>query len=140
MNGRFFLDTNIFVYSFDSDAPAKAHRARQLIRQAIATRKGIISFQVAQEFFNVALQHFRTPMSFSEAHQYLTTVFRPLLAVHSTLGLYGDALQLKERYRFSWCDALIVAAAIEAQCDILYSEDLRHGQRIGDMQVENPFL
>src|SRR5438046_8705405 len=123
MNGRFFLDTNIFVYSFDSAAPAKAHRARQLIRQAIATRKGIISFQVAQEFFNVALQHFRTPMSFSEAHQYLTTVFRPLLAVHSTLGLYGDALQLKERYRFSWVAALMCATASDAHCNLLNRED-----------------
>jgi predicted nucleic acid-binding protein len=56
MNGRFFLDTNVFVYSFDSDAPEKARRAGGLIREALAARKGVISFQVVQEFFNVALR------------------------------------------------------------------------------------
>lgn len=58
MNGRFFLDTNVFVYSFDVSAPSKARRATQPIRQALETRKGIISYQVAQEFFNVALRRF----------------------------------------------------------------------------------
>lgn len=139
MNGRCFLDTNVFVYSFDRSAPAKARRAGQLIREAVASRKGIISFQVAQEFFNVALGRFAEPMTVAEAEQYLATVFRPLMAVHSTPALYGAALRLKERYRLAWYDALIVAGAIEGGCSVLYSEDLRDGQRLGDLRIENPF-
>ncbi len=139
MNGRFFLDTNVFVYSFDRRVPAKARRARQLIRRAVATRKGIVSYQVAQEFFNVALRRFAQPLTVAEAEQYLATVFRPLMAVHSSQALYGEALRLSGRYRLSWYDSLIVAAAIEGQCSVLYSEDLQHGQRFGDLAIEDPF-
>jgi len=140
MNGRFFLDTNVFVYSFDRSLPAKCRRATQLIRQAIASRKGIVSYQVVQEFFNVALRRFAQPMNVAEAEQYLATVFRPLLAVHSSQALYGGALRLCGRYRLAWYDSLVLAAAIEGQCGILYSEDLQHGQRFEGLQVENPFL
>jgi predicted nucleic acid-binding protein len=140
MNVRFFLDTNIFVYSFDKNSAAKARRATQLIRQAVATRKGLVSYQVVQEFFNVALRRFAQPMTVAEAEQYLGTIFRPLLVVHSSQALCSEALRLKGRHQLSWYDALIAAAAIEAGCGLLYSEDLQHGQRFGDLQVENPFV
>jgi predicted nucleic acid-binding protein len=140
MKGRFFLDTNIFVYSFDQSSPAKARRATQLIREGIATRKGMISYQVAQEFFNVALRRFARPMTVAEAEQYLATVFRPLMAVHSSQALYSQALRLSDRYRLAWYDSLIVAAAIEGECRILYTEDLQHGQQFEDLKAENPLL
>jgi predicted nucleic acid-binding protein len=76
MKDRFFLDTNIFVYSFDRNAPTKAVRAAKLIRRAIETRQGIVSYQVVQEFFNVALRRFAEPVSGAEAEQYLSTTFR----------------------------------------------------------------
>jgi predicted nucleic acid-binding protein len=140
MNGRFFLDTNVFVYSLDRTAPKKALRATELIREALDTHKGVISFQVAQEFFNVAFRRFTRPMSVSEAEQYLGSVLRPLMAVQSSAGLYVEALQLKDRYRLSWYDSLIVAAAIQAECSLLYSEDLQHGQELRGLKVWNPFL
>ena len=140
MNVRFFLDTNIFVYSFDRSAAAKAQRSTQLIRQAVAARKGTVSYQVVQEFFNVALRRFAPPMTVAEAEQYLGAVFRPLLVVQSSQALYSEALRLKGAHRLSWYDSLIVAAAVEARCGVLYSEDLQHGQRFGDLQIENPFL
>lgn len=139
MNGRFFLDTNIFVYSFDRSAAAKSRRSVQLIRQAVTSRKGVVSYQVVQEFFNVALRRFAKPLTVAEAEQYLGMVFRPLLAVHSSQALYVEALRLQDRYRLSWYDSLIVAGALEAQCAVLYSEDFQHGQKLGDLRVENPF-
>jgi predicted nucleic acid-binding protein len=139
MNVRFFLDTNIFVYSFDPSSAAKAQTSTELIRQAVATRKGMVSYQVVQEFFNVALRRFAHPMAVAEAEQYLGTVFRPLLAVQSSQALYSEALRLKDQHRLSWYDSLIVAAALEARCSVLYSEDLQHGQRFGDLRIENPF-
>jgi|SRR5208282_5478939 len=140
MSDRFFLDTNIFVYSFDQSAPAKARRAAQLVREALTTQKGVISFQVVQEFFNVALKKFSQPMQASDAGQYLIAVFRPLLAVHSSQALYAEALFLHAQSGLSWYDSLIVSAAIQSQCEILFSEDLQHGQRFGALQVRNPFL
>jgi predicted nucleic acid-binding protein len=139
MSARFFLDTNIFVYSFDQSAPAKARRAAQLIREALTTQKGLISYQVVQEFFNVALKRFSKPMQAADAGQYLIAVFRPLLAVNSSQALYAEALFLHAQSGLSWYDSLIVSAAIQSRCEILFSEDLQHGQRFGALQVRNPF-
>ena len=139
MSGRFFLDTNIFVYSFDANAPKKAVQATKLIRKGIETRGGIVSYQVVQEFFNVALRRFVKPMSSVDAEQYLSTTFRPLLAVHSSLALYGEALRIGTRFRLAWYDSLIVASAIEGQCNVLYSEDFQDGQKIESVSISNPF-
>jgi predicted nucleic acid-binding protein len=140
MSDRFFLDTNIFVYSFDQSATAKARKAAQLIRKALTTQKGVISYQVVQEFFNVALRRFSQPMQAADAEQYLSTVFRPLLGVHSSPALYAEALHLQAQSGFSWYDSLIVSSAIQARCDLLFTEDLQHGQRFGTLQIENPFV
>ncbi len=123
MSDRFFLDTNIFVYSFDQSAPQKARKAAQLIRDALTSQKGIVSFQVVQEFFNVALRRFSQPMQAADAALYLNTVFRPLLAVHSSQALYAEALFFHAQSGVSWFDSLIVSAAIQARCEVLFSED-----------------
>ena len=140
MNGRFFLDTNVFVYSFDESAPEKASRAHKLIREAIDTRRGIVSDQVVQEFFNVALRRFAHPMTIADAEQYLSAIFRPLMAVHSSPALYAQALHLNNRYRLSWYDSLIVASAIAGDCSTLYTEDLQQGERPENLRIVHPFL
>jgi predicted nucleic acid-binding protein len=140
MSDRFFLDTNIFVYSLDPDRPAKRARARDLIRTAFQTRKGFVSYQVVQEFFNVSFRRFAESMTPADAELYLAMTFRPLLAIHSSYALYVQALHLNERYSLSWYDSLIVAAAIESNCAILYTEDLQHAQKFGDLVIRNPFL
>lgn len=139
MSDRYFLDTNVFVYSLEGGASAKARRASHLVREAITTRNGIVSYQVVQEFFNVAFRRFTPAMTSMEAEQYLATVFRPLLAVHSSHALCAEALRVRNRYRLSWYDSLIIAAALEAGCRVLYTADLRDGQKFGDLGIENPF-
>jgi predicted nucleic acid-binding protein len=140
MSARYFLDTNIFVYSFDQTSAQKAESATHLIGDAISTRKGVVSYQVVQEFFNVALRQFKEPIRPDDANQYLVSIFRPLLAVHSSPSLYAEALQIFQRHRTQWYDALIVAGAMQVQCEILYSEDFQHGQRFGNLEVRNPFI
>lgn len=140
MSDRFFIDTNVFVYSFDLSAPAKAKKAEQLIRQALKSEKGVVSYHVIQEFFNTALRKFALPMNASAAERYLAMVFRPLLRVQSSLALYAEALRVFERNKIAWYDALIVAGALQAECEVLFSEDLQHGQRFGTLRVINPFL
>lgn len=139
MPGRYFLDTNIFVYPLDHSSPGKAAKAQKLIREAIRSGLGVVSYQIVQEFFNVALRHFSKKMSIEEAEQFLAITFRPLLAVNSSPALYSEALHVHARHHFSWYDSLVVAAAMEAQCEVLYTEDLQHGQKIGGLQVRNPF-
>lgn len=139
MPGRYFLDTNIFVYTFDQASHSKAAKALKLVREAVQTGLGVVSYQVVQEFFNVALRQFAHKMSLEDAQQFLAITFRPLLAVHSSPALYSEALHIQAKHRFSWFDSLIVAAAIEAQCEILYSEGLQHGLKISGVQIINPF-
>jgi predicted nucleic acid-binding protein len=136
----FFLDTNIFVYSFDRSAPEKSQRATQLIRKALTTGKGVVSYQVVQEFFNVALRRFSQPMNAEEAQQYLKTVFIPLLRIHSSQALYLQALDIASHHHLAWYDSLTVASAMQAQCGLLLSEDLQHGRKFADLQIKNPFL
>lgn len=79
-------------------------------------------------------------MAMAEAEQYLITVFRPLLAIHSSPTLYVEGLRITAKHRFSWYDSLIVAAALEAQCETLFSEDLQHGREIEGLKIHNPFV
>jgi predicted nucleic acid-binding protein len=140
MNDNFFLDTNVIVYSFDHSSPLKAEVADGLLRKALLTRKGAISYQVVQEFFNVARRRSPGQMRLEEAEHFLSTVLNPLCIVHSSPALFRKALQLVDRFRLQWYDALIVAGAIEAKCGILYSEDFQNGQKFDDLEIRNPFL
>lgn len=140
MSAKFFLDTNIFVYTFDSSAPAKADIATGLVHAALQSHQGAISYQVVQEFFNVALRRFAEPMNATDAAQYLNTVFRPLLRIHSSPALFVEALDIQMKHGLSWYDSLIVAAALQAGCTRLLSEDMQHGRTFGALRIENPFL
>jgi predicted nucleic acid-binding protein len=140
MSARYFLDTNVLAYTFDNREPRKAQVADRLVAEGIQQRTGIISYQVMQEFLNVALKRFNPPLASNDAQQYLSSVLRRLLAVQSSVALCSEALQIRDRYQLSWYDCLIVAAALEARCEILYTEDLQHGQRFGGLLVVNPFL
>jgi predicted nucleic acid-binding protein len=139
MSARYFLDTNIFVYVFQQGAHPKSKRAEELVRDAVISSRGVISYQVAQEFVQVALR-FTQPLSIQDIEAYLGSVLHPLTAVHSSTLLLVEALALHKRYRFAWYDALIVAAAMAADCEVLYSEDLQHGLRIGKLEIRNPFV
>jgi predicted nucleic acid-binding protein len=139
MSGRFFLDTNIFVYEFDLSEPRKSERASDLIRKGIQSKRGVVSYQVVQEFLNVVFKKFARPMPASDAEQYLSSVFRPMLSVHSSPRLFLKAIELKEAHRLAWYDSLIVAAALETDCEILYSENLQAGKKVEGLRIENPF-
>lgn len=139
MPGRYFLDTNVFIYSFDSSAPDKQARARGLIGAAQADGRGVISYQVVQEFLNVSTRRFAQPLTAPEAKRYLDTALAPLCEVFPSVALYGEALGISGRWGFSFYDSLIIAGAAEAGCELLLTEDLQDGQRIRDLQIVNPF-
>ena len=88
---------------------------------------------------NTALRKAEVPLSHAEIRTYLNDVLVPLWKVYPSASLYGRALDVQDRYRFHFYDSLIVAAALDAGCDRLYSEDLQDGQRVEDLTVENPF-
>ena len=139
MSDKYFIDTNIFVYSLDTDEPEKASVAEKLITAGASTGLGAISYQVVQEFFNVALRKSTRKMPQEDAQRYLSEVLCPLVAAQSPQELYAAAIRLYHRYGFSWYDSVIVAAAIEAGCRVLLTEDLQDGMDVEGLRIENPF-
>jgi len=140
MNGRFFLDTNIFVYCFDDNNTEKKVRALSLIGEALQSGKGIISWQVVQEFLNVSTKKFISPLKALDAKSYLQKVLFPLWAVFPNLNIYQNTIEIQEKTGYSFYDSMIVASALSQDCSILYSEDLHNGMKIDDLQVVNPFV
>ena len=140
MNVRAFLDTNIIVHAFSQSSPEKKKIAQRLIADGAADKQAIISYQVVQEFVNVALRGFSLSIERSDLESLLLTALFPMMAISSSPALVIEALRLQDADRLSWYDSLIVAAAIQGHCKTLYSEDLQHGRRFGDLIVENPFL
>lgn len=137
---KYFLDTNILVYSLDPLEPRKAQIGEQLVTSGVTSGLGTISYQVVQEFLNVSLRLFKTTMTVAELERYFFRVLLPLMKVSSSAQLFLEALQVQTLNQLAWYDALIVAAALQGNCKILYSEDLQHGRRFGDLVIENPFL
>jgi predicted nucleic acid-binding protein len=127
-----FFDTNILVYA--QQIGGKADRARALFADG-----GKLSVQVLNEFTAVSRRkQQRDWREIAEAVSDVLTMVDPPLAL--TLDLHAAARALAEDHRLSFYDALIVASAIDAGCDILYSEDMQHGRTIGRLAIVNPFL
>jgi predicted nucleic acid-binding protein len=127
-----FFDTNVLVYLASGD-PAKADRAEKLIGTG-----GEISVQVLNELANVARR--KMQISWTETHTFLNLI-RDVLTVHSlTVETHEAGLRLAEKYRLSIYDAMIVASALQAGCETLWSEDMKHGLAIdGVLRIRNPF-
>lgn len=140
MSDRYFLDTNIIVYSFDVSAPQKQKTAKKLIKDGLIQNQGVISYQVVQEFINVSTRKFETPLSIKDCRLYVDSVLDPMWEVYSSKDLIHSAFDITERWQYSFYDSLIIAAAVEASCNILFSEDLQHEQKIYSLQILNPFV
>jgi predicted nucleic acid-binding protein len=127
-----FFDTNVLLYLLSANA-AKADRAETLLADG-----GTISVQVLNEFASVALRKLEMPVA--ELREVLEPVRNICQVEPVTEDTHDRALALVERYRFSFYDALLVAAALRAGCVRLYSEDLQHGQLIDrQLRILNPF-
>jgi predicted nucleic acid-binding protein len=130
---RPFFDTNVLLYLL-SDDNRKADRA-----EAIIALGGIISVQVLNEFASVASRKLR--MSYAEIRDVLGAVRAVCQIQALTIDTHDRGLDIAERFGFSLYDSMIVSSALQSGCDILYSEDMQHGQEIdGQLVVINPFL
>lgn len=138
MSGE-FIDTNVFVYLFDETNERKRTIADRIVKTALETRTARISHQVVQETLNVVTRKLPSPMTVENAQRFLVQVLAPLWQIMPNVALYRRGLDVQARYRFSFYDSLIIAAALESGCTRLYSEDLQHGQQFEGLTIENPF-
>ena len=128
-----FFDTNVLVYAVLSDDPRCATAVRLL------TAGGAVSIQVLNEFVNVARNKLKWPWVDIEATLALV-LDRSRQVLDISLHTHQAAVALSRDHNLAFYDALIVAAALEARCDTLFSEDMQHGRRFGDLAIQNPFL
>jgi predicted nucleic acid-binding protein len=132
---RPFFDTNIFVYELDEGDKSKQAIAAKLVHEN--RRSAIVSTQVLVELYNVLVRKLRVSVPDSCEYVRLTAQMN---CVETDATLVMEALELAREYRFSIWDSMMVAAAQRARCDVLFTEDLSHGQKIGSLTVVNPFL
>jgi predicted nucleic acid-binding protein len=134
MRAKAFLDTNVLIYAVMQD-DARSARAEELLAFG-----GIISVQILNEFVSVARRKIEMPWSdVTEA----LNAFRVLCPdpIPITIEIHEAGLKIAEKHGYNIYDALVVAAAIEAGCATLYSEDFQDGQIIdGQLTVRNPFV
>lgn len=140
MSAEFFLDTNVLVYSFEERTPSKRAKAMELIERALYKREGLVSWQVVQEFLNVALHKWKVPMPADDAREYLRSVLLPICRVYPGAEIWDEALRIREGSGLRYYDSLIVASAMAGGARTLYSEDLQDGRRFGALTIRNPFL
>jgi predicted nucleic acid-binding protein len=139
MSADLFIDTNVFVYHLDRSDKRKHRIAEGIVRDALASGRACISFQVVQECLNVALCKAAVPLTPEQARSYLDVVLLPLMQVLPSGALYHRALDVQQRWRFGFYDSIIVASALSAGCTQLLSEELQDGQRMEGLVVKNPF-
>jgi Predicted nucleic-acid-binding protein, contains PIN domain len=136
---RSFLDTNILVYCWIDQDAKKRTKARALVRSALRNNDAIISYQVVQEFLNVATRKPHHYMSQAEAQLYLSKVLIPLCEVFPDPALYSNALSIAGETGWSFHDSLVVSSAIAAGCETLLTVDLQDGRVIRGLTIRNPF-
>ncbi|MCY4431576.1 MAG: PIN domain-containing protein [Rhodospirillales bacterium] len=138
MTGPVFVDTNILVYRHDTSETSKQTQADAWHSFLWRRRLGRLSFQVLQELY-ATLRQGRGPAFGPAVARDIVTNYLQWQPIRIDASVLRRAWVIEERFRLSWWDALIVAAAQAAECPILLTEDLQHGQDFNGVRVVNPF-
>jgi predicted nucleic acid-binding protein len=134
--GKSFFDTNILLYLYSDADPEKQTRARELYREQAMSGVILVSTQVIQEFYVAAVRKLSMPQP--TARMLAEALFElPLIIV--TPAHIRSAMDGELRYRISFWDGLILAAAESGGAEVVYTEDLNHGQQYGSVLARNPF-
>lgn len=138
MNAVVFVDTNVIIYAYHGAEPEKQPRAMKWIDSLWRERLGRTSMQVLSECYATFTHKIKPALSSDAAWDIVETLFtwNPQPIDAATLG---RAFEIQSRYRLSWWDSLVVAAAQLQSCTILLSEDLQEGANYGGVIIRNPF-
>jgi predicted nucleic acid-binding protein len=136
MSERSFFDTNVLVYTDDHDAPAKQRRALDLLADARRAGSGVVSTQVLSEYFVTATRKLGVEAAIARRK---VELFGHMHLAIIDLDDVLAAADLQRLHQLSFWDALVLRAAQETGCSVLYSEDLQDGRRFDATTVLNPF-
>ena len=138
MKEKIFVDTNILIYAHDMEAGAKHDVAVSLIESLWEKEAGVLSTQVLQEFYVIVTRKILNPLPPAVARSIIENYLAWQVEINGPHTILL-ASEIEERYLLSFWDSLIVAAARNAKADKILTEDLKHGQRLEGILVENPF-
>ncbi|MCB1057252.1 MAG: PIN domain-containing protein [Acidobacteria bacterium] len=133
-----FVDTNVLVYAYDVTELERRSKAQRLLTELMASNRLRLSTQVLQELYVTLTQKIRSPLSADQALPILEH-FAAWPVQTTDFALIRDAVHLSKDAVLSFWDSLIVLAAVRSSAEVLYTEDLNHGQRILGVEVRNPF-
>ena len=136
---RFFIDSNILVYSYDDAEPGKKSLAQEIIASLARNGSGALSVQVLGEFFNIATRRIPIPLTVDEATAVIDDMSRSLAVLDIDSAMVRRAIATHSRYGTSYWDSLIIAAAERAGCTRILSEDMNPGQSYHGIVAVNPF-
>ena len=139
MSDRFFIDTNVFAYSFDNDSKRKQKISNDIIFRSLSSNDGIISYQVVQEFLNISTRKFKVPIKAQDSKKYLDKILFPLCEIFPTKDLFKIGLDIQSTTNYSFYDSMIIASAIIGKCKKLLTEDLNNGHKLGGVTIVDPF-
>ena len=139
MNGRFFVDTNVLVYSRDESEPQKQKQALDWMTHLWNTGTGRLSFQVLQEFYVTVTRKIKNPLKPVETREIIRNYLAWPVQINDPETTIR-ASEIEEKNSLSFWDVLIVAAALRLQAQKIITEDLNHGQIIEGILVENPLI
>ena len=133
-----FLDTNVLLYSISTAPKERVKRERAIA--LLDDDAGVLSVQVLQEFYVQATRPSRSGALTHEQSATLIDAWLRFRVQDLTLAILQKALSIRKAFGFSYWDSAIVAAAIACGCELIYSEDLSHGQLVEGVTIVNPFL
>ena len=136
MGAKTFIDTNVIVYANDRADIAKQDRAVSVVSSLIESGTGVVSTQVLMEYAAVATRKLGQPRA---AITRQTVVLERLEVVAVSGAMLRDGLAISERYRISFWDGVIIAAAVAARCSEIVSEDFSRDVTYHGVRVTNPF-
>lgn len=138
MTDRVFLDTNVLVYAYNAQEPAKQRIAQDILRTCLQNESGVLSVQVVGEFFNVMTRKVTPPLTVAAAREIIKNFeFMPVQEIDREM--VQRAIDTHQQVLISYWDALIVAAAERSGCRQIFTEDLSDGQPYLGITVKNPF-
>ena len=137
MTAPIFVDTNVLIYALDEANPRKQEAARLWRAELWKSHRGRISYQVLEEFYVKVTQKWPSAREEARAEVRDLLAWRPVTV---DAGLLEQSWKIQDRYRVSFWDALIVAAAKSVSCRYLLTEDLEADQSLDGVLVINPFL
>lgn len=136
MSARSFFDTNVLVYTDDRSAPAKQRAALDLLAEHRRASTGVVSLQVLQEYFVTVTRKLGVD---AETARRKVEIFSEFDVARPEVSDVLAAIDLHRLHRLSFWDSLVLRAAKQAGCKVLYSEDLQHQRAIEGIRIVNPF-